>query len=59
MQIKKVIETPQGTATFEGELEADELDLVIKCGLNYLLQAGALPVVTSLDNISPVSEEQQ
>lgn len=44
--INKTIETPQGTVKFDGELEEKELDLVIKIGLNYLLQQGALPFTT-------------
>lgn len=45
MHVNKTIETPQGTVVFEGELEEKELDLVLKVGLNFLLQMGALPIV--------------
>lgn len=45
MYVKKTIETPNGGATFEGELSQEELDFVVKIGLNYLLQQGALPMV--------------
>lgn len=46
MLVSKSIETPEGTIKFEGELEEKELDLVLKIGLNYLYQMGALPFVT-------------
>lgn len=49
MLINKTLETPQGTVVFEGELEQAELDLVIKIGLNYLLQQGTLPFTLSED----------
>lgn len=45
MHVNKVIETADGTIKFEGELEQLEADLVIKIGLNYLLQNGAMPIV--------------
>ena len=46
MLVNKSFETPQGTVKFEGELEEKELDLILKVGLNFLLQMGALPLVT-------------
>ena len=46
MHVNKSLETPEGTVKFEGELEPKELDLVLKIGLNYLLQMGALPFTT-------------
>lgn len=54
MLVSKSIETPQGTVKFEGELEANELDFVIKIGLNVLLQQGAIPMV-----MPPTDEEVQ
>lgn len=45
MHVNKTLETPEGTVKFEGELEPKELDLVLKIGLNFLLQTGALPIV--------------
>jgi hypothetical protein len=50
MHVNKSLETPQGTVIFEGELEPKELDLVLKIGLNYLLQMGALPFTTKVDD---------
>jgi hypothetical protein len=46
MLVSKTLETPEGHVKFEGELEPNELDLVIKLGLNYLLQMGALPLTS-------------
>lgn len=45
MLVNKSLETPQGTVKFEGELEQNELDLVLRVGLNYLLARGAIPLV--------------
>jgi hypothetical protein len=44
MLVNKSIETPQGTVVFEGELSEQELDFVLKVGLNFLMQAGAIPM---------------
>jgi hypothetical protein len=55
MHVNKAIETPNGTVVFEGELEPLELDLVLKVGLNVLLQAGALPFVVK-DEASTTEE---
>ena len=46
MLVSKSIETPTGTIKFEGELEQNELDFVLKIGLNTLLTAGAIPFTT-------------
>lgn len=43
MQIKKVIETEDGTVIFTGELKGEELQAVLEVGLNVLYQNGALP----------------
>ena len=43
MLVNKSIETEQGTVKFEGELEQNELDFILKIGLNTLLQMGAIP----------------
>lgn len=43
MKVKKSLETPDGTVEFEGELNQDEVDLILSVGLNYLLQQGAIP----------------
>lgn len=49
MLVSKSIETEQGTVKFEGELEQNELDFVIKIGLNTLLQMGAIPFTAKHD----------
>ena len=41
--MKKTLETPDGSVTFEGELNAEELELILSVGLNFLLQQGAIP----------------
>lgn len=43
MLVNKSIETENGTVRFEGELEQQELDFVLKIGLNTLLKMGAIP----------------
>jgi len=55
MLVNKSIETPQGTVKFEGELEQNELDFVLKIGLNTLLTAGAIPFTTK--NVDAKAEE--
>jgi len=57
MLVNKSFETKQGTVKFEGELEEKELDLVLKVGLNFLLQMGALPLVTGDLDISNLDAE--
>jgi hypothetical protein len=44
LKVKKSLETPDGTVSFEGELSSEELDLILSVGLNYLLQQGAIPL---------------
>lgn len=58
MLVEKVIETPQGKVEFKGELTGSELEIVIAAGLNYLMHAGALPVIIDGDNLN-VPEESQ
>jgi hypothetical protein len=43
--IKKTIKLPDGSYTFEGEVSADELDVLVTAGINYLVQQGALPLI--------------
>lgn len=45
MEIHHTIETEEGTLTFQGKLSPEELEFVIKTGLNYLLEQGALPFI--------------
>jgi hypothetical protein len=43
LKIKKTLETEAGGVTFEGEVNQEELDLILSTGLNYLFRQGALP----------------
>lgn len=45
MKINKTIETNNGQVKFEGEVSQAELDMIMECGLNYLLLQGALPMM--------------
>jgi hypothetical protein len=56
MLVNKSIETPTGTIKFEGELEQNELDFVLKIGLNTLLTAGAIPFTTKTSDNTIVHE---
>lgn len=46
MKVNKTVEMPNGSVTFTGELEAQELDTVLQYGLNTLLALGALKTTT-------------
>jgi hypothetical protein len=62
MLINKSIETENGTVKFQGELEQEELDFILKIGLNTLLQMGAIPFTskyTETDIASGKSEHVQ
>lgn len=57
MKINKVIETENGFVQFQGELTAEEFDLVVEAGLGFLLRAGVLHAVkmpTPADNETSV-----
>ena len=45
MIINKTVEMPNGSVTFQGELNAQELDTVLQYGLNTLFALGALQTV--------------
>jgi hypothetical protein len=61
MLVSKVLETGRGTVKFEGELEASELDFVLKVGLNTLLEWGAIPFTSKKEesSIAPVETPLQ
>ena len=63
VRISKTIETEDGAVSFDGELNADELDLIINIGLNHLLREGALPmrVMKQEDNstVGPGTQTEQ
>ena len=48
MLVNTSIETENGNVKFEGELEQNELDFILKIGLNTLLKAGAIPFTTGV-----------
>lgn len=58
MQVNQVFQTPEGAVKFEGELSQAEADVVVRAGLNWLMQQGALPISTEGDNI-PMSESPE
>lgn len=43
MKIKKVVETPEGSFTFEGELGPEEHDFIIEAGIAFLVRQGIVP----------------
>ena len=49
MNVNKVVEKEDGSVTFQGVLEGQELAFVIEMGLETLIRAGAIPF-TSTDN---------
>lgn len=51
MNINKVFEKEDGSVTFQGNLEGQELAFVIEMGLETLIHAGAIPF-TSTENHS-------
>ena len=59
MLVNKSIETANGTVKFEGELEQNELDFVLKVGLNVLLTQGAIPLVAKRTPEEPVQEKPE
>lgn len=47
MQIKQVVETPEGDVVFQGRLEGPELAFVLEVGINTLVAQGALPFAST------------
>jgi len=43
VKIKKVIETPEGNYTFEGEIGPEEHDFLIEAGISFLVRNGIIP----------------
>ena len=50
MKIHEAIETPEGSVTIQGELNPQELGLVLSIGLNYLMQQGAIPFLVKQED---------
>lgn len=63
MEIRKVIKTPDGEFTFEGNLSQAELDVIVTVGIGYLMEKGALPILGAemeeISKIIPFNEEVQ
>lgn len=62
MKIKKVVETPEGTFTFEGELGQEEHDFIIEAGVTWLIRQGIIPFKMTkapADMASYVKPEQE
>ena len=49
MLVNKVVETENGSVTFQGELSDVELDYVLQVGLNVLLQQGAISKTSGVE----------
>lgn len=47
MNIKHVVEKPDGSVVFQGVLEGKELAFVIEMGLDAIIAAGAVPFVST------------
>jgi len=55
MKINKSLETPEGSIQFVGELEGQELDIVIQLGLLALTSRGFIKTVTA--EVPPKGEQ--
>jgi hypothetical protein len=49
MLIEKTLKTKDGSYRFSGEITEQEHDFILSVGLNELLQNGALPFITLMD----------
>ena len=43
MKIKQIIETPEGSFTFEGDLGPEEHAFIIEAGISWLIRQGIIP----------------
>lgn len=63
MEINKTVETPDGSVTFQGVLNADEVEFLISYAIQTLLAKGALPFSVKDDKdmatIAPGSDSVQ
>lgn len=59
MKINKTLHNEDGTLQFSGELTQEEADLVIECGLNWLVKEGALPMLIEKTNLMPPAQDIQ
>lgn len=47
MQVKHTVEKEDGSVVFQGVLEGQELAFVIEMGMDAIIQAGAVPFVST------------
>jgi hypothetical protein len=59
MDIKTLVEQPDGSAEFSGKLTPNELQFVVEFGLNVLLQNGVQIVDNTDRNLVNGSEQVQ
>lgn len=59
MKINNTIETPEGSMTFQGELDGKELDFVVQTGLNFLMYNNLLPITKQSKDLSLQGLDQQ
>lgn len=49
MKIKQVVETPEGSFTFEGDLGPEEHAFIIEAGISWLIRQGIIPFKMNKD----------
>lgn len=59
MKINNTIETPEGSMTFQGELDGKELDFVVQTGLNFLMYNNLLPITKQFKDLSLQGLDQE
>lgn len=61
MKVSKVLETPEGNVTFEGEIKGAELEFMVGFFLNQMLIRGTLPFMNrdpATVDVSAVGDHQ-
>lgn len=48
MKINQVIELPEGSVKFDGELTPEETKLVVELGLQFLVRSGAFNILSTV-----------
>lgn len=64
MKIYVKTEDAEGNVTFEGNLNKQEVELVLNVGINFLMANGAMPLFTGKDDeelhiVAPSTNTQQ
>lgn len=59
MLIKHAIQTENGTVEIQGELNPQELGLVLSLGLNILYQQGAIPFMVNKEDQEAAQEKTE